>query len=58
MVYYEMPEDFKAYCRSQIQSISTAIHKKANGSTVEDEYFLEHIEKLKHYFLSREVKSA
>jgi hypothetical protein len=58
MVYYETPEGFKAYCRSQIQSISTAIHKKANGSTVENEYFLEHIEKLKNYFLNNEVKPA
>lgn len=57
----EWPTDkisFEAYCADKIESIQVAIRRKANGSTVEEAYFLEHMEKLEHYFLTNFVKEG
>jgi len=37
------------------KSIKVAIDRKGNYSTVENSYFLEHLEKLKDFFLENEI---
>jgi hypothetical protein len=55
---WETREQFLHYCQEQINSIQVAIRRKSNGSQVEDSYFLEHLEKLKTFFLeTQEVVS-
>jgi len=48
-------EQFKHYCDEQLKSLKVAIDRKSKGSTVEDGYFLEHLNKLKDFFLEHEV---
>ena len=51
----ESKAQFENYCNEQLKSIKVAIERKANGSVVEDGYFMEHLEKLKRFFLETEV---
>jgi len=46
---------FRRYCNEQIKSLKVAIDRKSHGSTVEDGYFMEHLNKLKDFFLEHEV---
>jgi len=46
---------FRRYCNDQIKSMKVAIDRKSRGSTVEDGYFMEHLNKLKEFFLDHEV---
>ena len=47
---------FKNYCDEQIQSLKVAIDRKSKGSTVEDGYFMEHLNKLKDFFMNHYVE--
>lgn len=58
MGYWVTPEQFRRYCYSQLDSIKVAIDKKSRGSTVEDNYFLEHLNKLKNEFLTVTVRTS
>jgi hypothetical protein len=49
-------QHFLLSCHDYIKSMEVAIQRKANGSTVEDGYFVEKINKLKEYFLGTEVE--
>lgn len=49
-------EQFKRYCSHEVKSLQTAIDRKSKGSEVEDSYFLEHLDKLKNYFLENSVE--
>ena len=54
--HYTDKETFKRYCNEQLKSIKVAIDRKAKGSTVEDGYFMEHLNKLKNFFLENYVE--
>jgi hypothetical protein len=54
--YTTTKEHFKDYCNGQIASIKVAIDRKAKGSCAEDGYFLEHIEKLKNFFIESRIE--
>lgn len=47
--------EFTSYCDAQIESLRVAIDRKSNGSTVEDAYFLEHLDSLKKFFLGMDI---
>jgi hypothetical protein len=47
---------FKSVCDTELDSIKVAIKRKSNGSLVEDEYFMEHFERLKRFFLNNFVE--
>ena len=49
-------ETFLNYCKQEIKSLNVAIDRKYRGSTVEEAYFLEHIQKLNNFFLEAEVE--
>jgi hypothetical protein len=50
MTFIDDGKHFEQYCNEQLESIKLAIKRKANGSTVEEIYFGEHIDKLKQFF--------
>ena len=54
--YPTSKEHFNNYCNGQIKSLKVAIERKSKGSTAEDNYFLEHLNKLKKFFLENYVE--
>jgi hypothetical protein len=48
-------ETFLNVCSEHIWSIQVAISRKYNGSTVENGYFNEHIDKLRRFFNDAEL---
>jgi len=54
--YPTSKEQFKHYCEEQIKSLKVAIDRKSKGSSVEDGYFMEHLNKLKDFFMNHYVE--
>jgi len=54
--YPTSKQQFKGYCEEQIKSLKVAIDRKSKGSSVEDGYFMEHLNKLKDFFLNHYVE--
>jgi hypothetical protein len=48
--------EFLNYCNDQLKSIKVAIDRKSKGSPAEDGYFMEHLDKLKNFFLESYVE--
>ena len=49
---------FASYCDSMIKSITIAINRKLNGSTVEYVYFNEKLDKLRDMFNNHFIKEV
>lgn len=48
--------EFLNYCNEQFKSLKVAIDRKSRGSNVEDGYFMEHLDKLKNFFMDHYVE--